>query len=263
MFGDPYSNDLERWEIAERIAEKEARRAGKVPFWKRPKVIGFAALGVFAAAGIRGAVVEKKVEPASRLSVQTAGFDGLRFTKANGFGTQSRGGQNAEFSKLVLRTPDAAAWPQLDQERREEGQALVREMLREPFKGDWKFLGRNLRGALDKVDATAADWNDTALHWSHTNSGNARMLKAYHTGVRGITGGMAYHFVIGNGSGAGDGEITIGERWENGVASGAPVSPESVSICLIGDGEPTEKQAAALRELMIYLEARVGELIKR
>ena len=75
MFGDPYSNDLERWEIADRIAEKEARRAGKVPFWKRPVVIAAAVIGVFAAAGIRGVLVEKKVDPSSRLSVQTAGFD--------------------------------------------------------------------------------------------------------------------------------------------------------------------------------------------
>ena len=116
MFGDPYSNDLERWEIADRIAEKEARRAGKAPFWKRPKVIVFAVLGVFVAAGIRGAVVEKEVSPSSRLSVQTAGFDGIRFARASGFGTQNRGGQNAVFSKLVLRTPDAAAWPQLERE---------------------------------------------------------------------------------------------------------------------------------------------------
>ena len=187
----------------------------------------------------------------------------MRFSKANGFGTQSRGGQNAEFSKLVLRTPDAAAWPQLERERREDGRALVREMLSEPFGGDWKFLTRDLRRSLDTAEADTADWNDTTLHWSHTKSGNARMLKAYHQGVRGVVGGMAYHFVIGNGHGAGDGEITIGKRWKDGVASGAPVSPQSVAICLIGDGEPTENQAAALRELVIYLEAKVGELVSR
>ncbi len=263
MFGDPYNNDLERWEIAERIAEKEARNAGKVPFWRRPKVIAMGVLGVFAAAGIRGLSVDKSVVPASRLSVQTAGFDGGGFVKAGAFGTLHREGENAKFSKLVLRTPDAAAWPQLDRARREEGRALVREMLREPFDGDWEFLSRNLRGGLDQAGAQAADWNDISLHWSHTRSGNARMLRAYHQGVRGLAGGMAYHFVIGNGSGAGNGEITIGERWENGISSGAPVSPESVSICLIGDGDPTDAQAAALRELVIYLEAKVGELITR
>ena len=147
--------------------------------------------------------------------------------------------------------------------RREEGRSLVRNMLREPFDGDWKFLTRDLRRALDKAGADASDWNDITLHWSHTESGNARMLKAYHKSVRGIPGGMAYHFVIGNGHGAGDGEITIGKRWEDGVASGAPVSPESVAVCFIGDGEPTENQAAALRELVIYLEAKVGELVTR
>ena len=55
-------------------------------------------------------------------------------------------------------------WPQLERERREDGRALVREMLSEPFGGDWKFLTRDLRRSLDTAEADTADWNEGLIY---------------------------------------------------------------------------------------------------
>ncbi|MCD5401127.1 LysM peptidoglycan-binding domain-containing protein, partial [candidate division NPL-UPA2 bacterium] len=54
-------------------------------------------------------------------------------------------------------------------------------------------------------------WRTITLHHSATKEGNAEMFDRNHR-RRGL-GGLAYHFVIGNGTGSGDGEVEVGWRW--------------------------------------------------
>ncbi len=75
--------------------------------------------------------------------------------------------------------------------------------------------------------------------------------------------GLAYHFVIGNGSGMGDGEIGVSRRWTKQLAGGHLASEAqnqiALGICLVGNFDkhaPTSKEMASLRALVEALMAR-------
>ena len=75
--------------------------------------------------------------------------------------------------------------------------------------------------------------------------------------------GLAYHFVIGNAHGLGDGEIGVGSRWTKQLAGGHLISEEqnqvSIGICLVGnfdDGQPTARQMERLSALVRALMER-------
>ena len=111
----------------------------------------------------------------------------------------------------------------------------------------------------------ARRWSFVVVHHSGTAGGSARAFEAYHRGVRRMARGMAYHFVIGNGRGLGDGEVEAGRRWSlqlpgAHVASalrdgntGVPLDDVAVGICLVGNNEvapPTPRQVRALHALV-------------
>ena len=82
--------------------------------------------------------------------------------------------------------------------------------------------------------------------------------------------GLAYHFVIGNGTSTGDGEIEVGNRWKRQINGGHVHSDYlnniALGICLVGDYNrdvPTRAQYAALDELITYLRKRVGRVDRR
>jgi len=102
---------------------------------------------------------------------------------------------------------------------------------------------------------------------SGTRQGTARIFDRYHRNVRKMRNGMAYHFVIGNGRGAGNGEIEIGNRWKRQINGGHVASDYlnniALGICLVGDlnrDRPTKAQLAAMEELVDYLRRRVGKV---
>jgi len=72
------------------------------------------------------------------------------------------------------------------------------------------------------------------------------------------------HFVIGNGSGLTDGEVQMGQRWEQQRPAAAPlrstrIDPHCISICLVGDFDqtrPTATQMRRLGQLVTALQAR-------
>jgi hypothetical protein len=114
------------------------------------------------------------------------------------------------------------------------------------------------------IEAEAADspihaarnpaFKSIVLHHSATHGGSAAAFERNHR-VR--LGGLAYHFIIGNGSGAGDGVVEVGYRWRDQLpgphTKNQDVNLESIAICLVGDleaGAPTKKQLAALLELL-------------
>src|SRR5258706_15134940 len=92
------------------------------------------------------------------------------------------------------------------------------------------------------------------IHHSATHGGSAAAFERNH---RTRLGGLAYHFVIGNGSGAADGAVEVGYRWRDQIpgphTKNQDVNLESIAICLVGDletGAPTKKQMAALIDLL-------------
>ncbi|HLY09128.1 MAG TPA: peptidoglycan recognition family protein [Planctomycetota bacterium] len=92
------------------------------------------------------------------------------------------------------------------------------------------------------------------IHHSATHGGSAAAFERNH---RARLGGLAYHFVIGNGSGAADGAVEVGYRWRDQIpgphTKNQDINLESIAICLVGDFEkeaPTKKQVAALVELL-------------
>jgi LysM repeat protein len=106
-------------------------------------------------------------------------------------------------------------------------------------------------------------WKYIVVHHSGSDSGNAKIFDYYHRS-RGMENGLAYHFVIGNGSESGDGEIEVGGRWPKQLKGGHLRSDEqnelAIGICLVGNFDkdrPTRKQIAALIELVNYLNKRV------
>ena len=114
------------------------------------------------------------------------------------------------------------------------------------------------------VDATAPDsaiqaprnpsFRSIVIHHSATHAGSAAAFERNH---RARLGGLAYHFVIGNGSGAADGTVEVGYRWRDQIpgphTKNQEINLESIAICLVGDLEkeaPTKKQISALMELL-------------
>jgi N-acetylmuramoyl-L-alanine amidase len=115
--------------------------------------------------------------------------------------------------------------------------------------------------SMDAIFSTATPmqsgrWNYIYIHQSKTLSGNAATLGD-------APGGLADHFVIGNGDGCHDGEVQIGERWTDQTPAAAPpgrsLRPDCISICLVGDFDtaaPTATQQRRLVQLLTALQAR-------
>lgn len=105
-------------------------------------------------------------------------------------------------------------------------------------------------------------WKYVVLHHSATPTGSYDTIDAEHRKVLGFDG-CGYHFVIGNGTGSGDGQIEVSQRWVNqkhGVhcrnARKSEIDEYGIGICFIGDfnnAPPTARQVAAARSLIAYL----------
>jgi hypothetical protein len=104
----------------------------------------------------------------------------------------------------------------------------------------------------------AGDWDRVVIDHTGTEAGDLQTL------------GGAYHFLIGNGNGAGDGEIQISQRWLE--QRSAPVSMrlsaekgsdpgKLISVCLVGDGDrkaPTHLQINQLVKLATALQQELN-----
>jgi len=126
-----------------------------------------------------------------------------------------------------------------------------------------KLLDSSTLAKLDSIRPTSGKWKRIILHHSATPIDDAVNMHKVHL-ARGMKNGLAYHFVISNGSRkARDGEIYIGSRWR-GQKDGGHVKKQawnqtSIGICLIGNFEvrpPTSKQLSALEGLCEYLMKR-------
>ena len=100
-------------------------------------------------------------------------------------------------------------------------------------------------------------WQYIYIRHSRTAAGSALSISQ-------PKGGLGDHFVIGNGDGAVDGEIQIGQRRDTQTSATPPagassIDPACISICLIGDFDqtrPTPTQLHRLVQLVNTLQAR-------
>lgn len=104
-------------------------------------------------------------------------------------------------------------------------------------------------------------WRCIYIHHSQSAAGDALTV-----GEQSPLLGVSDHFVIGNGDGAGDGEIQVGQRWNRQIPAAPPVAgsqidPTCISICLVGDfdhTQPTSTQFRRLTQLVSMLQSRLG-----
>ncbi len=116
-----------------------------------------------------------------------------------------------------------------------------------------------------RIDIEPGRWDGVVIHHSSSTVGNAAEIAAAHE-ARGLHG-LGYHFVIGNGRGAGAGEIHVGYRWLDQLP-GAHVAGENadafnrryIGICLVGDGDRREFSDAQLSRSAELVGALLGRL---
>lgn len=99
----------------------------------------------------------------------------------------------------------------------------------------------------------ARAWEFIIIHHSATKAGNAEIFDASHRS-RGMINGLAYHFVVDNGTeDMPDGHIEVGPRWEKQMHGGhcrqGYINERGIGICLVGNfskDQPTAKQLDTL-----------------
>ena len=132
---------------------------------------------------------------------------------------------------------------------------------------NYRYLTRSVIEAIRRAPVKRRRWQFIVVHNSGTRQGNARAFDYYHRHVRRMQNGLAYHFVIGNGTSTGNGQIEVGDRWRRQINGGHVHSDYlnniSLGICLVGDfnrDQPTRAQLDACEELIRYLRERCGKV---
>ncbi len=122
-----------------------------------------------------------------------------------------------------------------------------------------------------QVPGWQRSWQWIVVHHSATHRGSAAIFDDHHRRRR-RWDELGYHFVIGNGTGSGNGQIEVGSRWpkqKHGahckVGQDETYNNFGIGICLVGNFEtrrPTGAQMASLARLVDYLAARyrIGDL---
>lgn len=129
----------------------------------------------------------------------------------------------------------------------------------------YRYLSSSVIDAIRRAPVKRRRWQFIVVHNSGTRQGNARAFDYYHKHVRRMQNGLAYHFVIGNGTSTGNGQVEVGDRWRRQINGGHVHSDYlnniSLGICLVGDfnrDQPTRAQLDACEELVRYLRQRCG-----
>ena len=119
------------------------------------------------------------------------------------------------------------------------------------------LVGVAAGAASDTAVAPTREWEWIIIHHSATRVGSAEVFDAAHR-ARGMINGLAYHFVIDNGTeGRPDGFIETGPRWIKQMYGGhcrqAYINEHGIGICLVGNfsvDQPTSKQLDSLALLI-------------
>jgi len=130
----------------------------------------------------------------------------------------------------------------------------------------YRYLTRSVIEEIRRAPVQRRRWQFIVVHNSGTRQGNAAVFDYYHRHVRRMRNGLAYQFVIGNGTSTANGQIEVGDRWRRQINGGHVHSDYlnniSLGICLVGDfnrDQPTRAQLEACEELIRYLRQRCGK----
>jgi N-acetyl-anhydromuramyl-L-alanine amidase AmpD len=117
-------------------------------------------------------------------------------------------------------------------------------------------LSTSVQQSITAAPVKARRWRNIVIHHAAVDEGTLQALDRYHREQRHMENGLAYHFLIGNGNGLGDGVIGVGNRWKKQLDGGHLRSEAqnrtAIGICLIGnfdESKPTEKQMQSLEAL--------------
>lgn len=140
------------------------------------------------------------------------------------------------------------------------GQKIIIPVKETIYSPPRSLLSASTLQSLNMIRPHSSKWQRIVIHHSATPVDDAMNMHRVHK-ARGMKNGLAYHFVISNGSRkAYDGEIYIGGRWraqlDGGHMKKRSWNQTSIGICLIGNFElrsPTAKQLSALEGLSEYL----------
>jgi N-acetylmuramoyl-L-alanine amidase len=140
----------------------------------------------------------------------------------------------------------------------------MKHLVGAPFWARWlpvapgmALLQLSMLAFADAPVAPARPWEFIVIHHSATSTGSAETFDAAHR-ARGMINGLAYHFVIDNGTeGTEDGFIETGPRWIKQMHGGhcrqAYINEHGIGICLVGNfsnGQPTVNQLDSLALLI-------------
>jgi LysM repeat protein len=124
-------------------------------------------------------------------------------------------------------------------------------------------LAPSIQRAIEQAPVKAHRWKYIVIHHSGVDEGTLKGIDRYHREERHMEHGLAYHFLIGNGHGMGDGAIAVGDRWRKQLAGGHLHSEAqnqvALGICLIGNFDKTKPTARQLSSL----ESLIRALMKR
>ena len=115
--------------------------------------------------------------------------------------------------------------------------------------------------SMDAVFQTQVASNNTA--WKYIYIHHSRSTTSASQTLSQPNGELSDHFVIGNGDGLADGEVQMGQRWEQQQSAAAPtrgtqIDPACISICVVGDfdnARPTPTQLRRLSQLVNTIQA--------
>jgi len=112
-----------------------------------------------------------------------------------------------------------------------------------------------------KPAVTPRHWKWIVIHHSATPSGSAKSFDRMHRDKGWDE--LGYHFVIGNGTDSGNGQVEVGPRWPKQKWGAHAKTPDNqyndygIGICLVGNFDierPTPQQMKSLAKLVAYLE---------
>jgi hypothetical protein len=120
-------------------------------------------------------------------------------------------------------------------------------------------LPRSVQRAITEADVRPGRWKYIVIHHSGVDTGTVKSMDHYHRDVKHMENGLAYHFVIGNGSGMGDGQIAVCPRWTEQLNGGHLASEWqntlALGICLVGNFDQHPPHPAQLESLHALIDA--------